>query len=270
LACKRIHPESGLTLIEVLIAVGLFAFISVGIYEATTRAFDVNFRLRSESNDYSAVSLTIQAIERDFSQIFTPQLGTTPARLDPQAQPSTFWSPVIRSDGFRRTRFLGTKEKVSFVANNNRRVEADSPQSDFQKITWEIERNAEGAYSLYRSTDWDVYQYDDATTRPPMRIALLENLSSASFRYYRKENKTWEEQWDSESPYAKPEFRYPELISLKFEVPDPLNPATQQPWELILKPNLPLNPPVDPAKAGAKPGGERGEEEAPAGEEEEP
>ena len=34
---------------------------------------------------------------------------------------------------------------------------------------------------------------------------------------------------------------FPELISLKVEVPDPLNPAKQQPWEIIIRPNQTLN-----------------------------
>lgn len=147
----------------------------------------------------------------------------------------------MRSDGTRRARLKGEKEKLTFVANNNRRVEADSPQSDFQKITWEIDSNAGGTYSLYRAVDWDAYHYEDGTAKKPNRVALLDNLASAKFTYYRRETKTWEDTWDSENSFAKPSNRYPELIALNIEVPDPLNPAKQQQWKMVVKPNLPLN-----------------------------
>lgn len=240
--------EAGLTLLEVMIAMALLSFISIAIYQATVRSFDLNFRLGNEANDYSNLALSLQAVESDFAQIFSPTAETIPQKAE--QQPIQFWSPVVRSDGLRRARFKGEKEKVTFITNGNRRVEAESPQSDFVAVTWEIESNAGGTYSLYRATDWDVYHYEDGTAKKPPRVALLDNLSSAKFTYYRKENKTWEETWDSENSFAKDSNRFPELISLKVEVPDPLNPAKQQPWEIIIRPNQTLNilSPEDKAK----------------------
>lgn len=236
---SRPGSEAGLTLLEVMIAMALLSFISIAIYQATTRSFDLNFRLGSEANDYSSLALSLQAVESDFSQIFTPMAETLPGKAD--APPVNFWTAPVRSDGLRRARFKGDKEKVTFVTNSNRRVEADAPESEFMKVTWEIESNPGGTYSLYRSTDWDVYHYEDGTAKKPNRVALLDNLASAKFTYFRKENKTWDETWDSEGQFAKPSNRFPELISLKIEVPDPLNPAKQLPWEAIIRPNQTLN-----------------------------
>lgn len=231
--------ELGLTLLEVMIAMALLSFISIAIYQATTRSFSLNFRLGAEANEYSALILSLQAAEADLSQIFTPNVETLPSKPDQTA--SSYWSPAVRADGLRRSRLKGDKEHISFVTNNNRRVEAGSPQSDFAKVSWEIESNADGAYSLYRATDWDVYHYEDGTAKKPNRVALLDNLASATFSYYRSENKKWEDSWDSENAFAKPGNRFPDLISVKVEIPDPLNPAAHQQWEIIVKPNMPLN-----------------------------
>lgn len=233
--------QEGLTLIEVLIAMALLSFISIAIYQATVRAFDVNWKLGNESADYTAIALSLQAVESDLAQIYSP-LVTTEAKPDPNEQPTEYWSPMLRPDGMRRTRLRGTAERLSFVTNNNRRVERDSPQSEFQKVLWEIERNESGAYTLYRTTNWDVYELEEQRREAPPRVALLENLSSAKFSYYRMSNKTWEDQWDSESTYAKNEERFPDLVALKIEVPDPTNNANTQSWEIVVKPNLPLNP----------------------------
>jgi prepilin-type N-terminal cleavage/methylation domain-containing protein len=231
--------QSGLTLIEVLIAVTLLAFVSLAISQSTIRSFSLNSRLGAESVDYTAMMLSLQAVESDIEQIFSPVVGAIPTKAEDHAE--VFWSAPVRTDGLRRSRLTGSADKLTFVANNNRRVEADAPQSDFQKITWEVERNSKGTFSLYRSTDWDVYHYEEGSARKPNRVALLENLSSAKFTYYRKENKTWEERWDSEGPYVKEEERFPDLISLKIELPDPTNNSNQLPWEIVIRPNMALN-----------------------------
>lgn len=233
--------DSGMTLIEVMIAMALLSFLSIAVYQATVRAFDINSKLGIESTDYTTIALSLAAIETDLSQIYTPLITSEKKPDNLLNNPGTFWGEPIRPDGMRRTRFKGDKEKISFVNSGNKRVEQDSPQSDFQKISWEIERNASGAYSLYRSVDTDAFRYEDRTTKKPQKVPLLENLASAKFSFYRKINKTWEDQWDTEGAFVKPESRYPDLISLKIEVPDPTNNANQQKWEIIVKPNLPLN-----------------------------
>lgn len=239
--------EQGFTLIEVMIAVALLAFVSIMIAQATTRSFNINLSLGRESTEYSGIILSLRAVESDLTQIYSPTLDTEgpavapPATNSPLSQAS-FWSQPLRADGLRRARLAGTGEKITFINNGARRVEADSPVSDFQKVTWEIERNDTGAYSLYRTVDTDAFSYEENTMqKKPSRVAVLENLSSGKFSYYRRENKTWEEQWDSESSFAKPTNRFPDLIRLKIEVPDPLNNANNQPWELVIRPNMPLN-----------------------------
>jgi len=245
---------SGFTLIEVLIAMALLSLMSIAIFQITTKSFDLNFRLGNESTDYISIALSLQTLEIDLAQIYSPPLDETPVnptqpgqqadgRPEIPQEASNFWSAPLRPDGVRRSRVQGTKERITFITNGNRRVEADTPQSDFLKVTWEIERNSEGAFSLFRTTDWNAFDYEDNPARRPPRVALMENLASASFSFYRRETKTWEDQWDSEGRFVKAESRFPDLISLKVEVPDPTNTANQQAWEVIVKPNMRLNPP---------------------------
>lgn len=220
----------------------LLALMSIAIVQVTTRSFDLNFKLGAETSDYTGILLSLQTVERDLSQIFSPVTGPTKAP-DPTSNeaPSEFWSIPIRSDGMRRARVKGTKERLSFITNSNLRMETDTPQSDFMRVVWEIKRNKEGSYSLMRSTEWDVFRIEPNTDRKPVEVALIENISAAKFNYYRPENKSWQEEWDSESPYAKDENRFPSLISLKITVPDPINNQQQVEWEVIAKPLMPLN-----------------------------
>ena len=242
--------QTGFTLLEVLIAIGLLAFLSLGIFQATTSSWDINARLSAESGDTTAILLSLQSVESDLAQIYTPVLGAIPNKPDNKS--SDFWSAPVRADGFRRSRFKGANEKVTFVANNNRRVEADSPQSDFQKVTWEVERNPKGTFTLYRTTDWDAFRYEDGTAKKSARVALIENLSSAKFKFYRISDKSWQDTWDSEDIYTKEETRFPNLIKLTIEAPDPTNNANQLAWELIVRPYQQLNYLDAAARAAAK------------------
>lgn len=232
--------EKGLTLIEVLISIALLAFISIAISQATIGSFRINNRLGSESADYTALLLSMQTVETDIQQLFTLPLAES-APPDSNEQPSVFWSVKLREDGFRRSHLKGNAEKLTFISNGNRRLEADSPQSDFLKVTWEVERNNSGAYTLFRTTDWNVYELDDNTKKKPQRVAMLSNLASAKFTYYKKENKSWEDQWDTEGPYIKQETRFPELIALDITLPDPTNSANQIQWKLMARPYLAPN-----------------------------
>jgi type II secretion system protein J len=233
----RVFNERGLTLIEVLIAAGLLAMLSYAIYQANSRAFSLTARMSREATDMVALTLSLQTFETDINQIYTPL-------LEPQASqnkdPSAFWSEPVRTDGLRRSRFQGGKERISFINNGHRRIEQDSPQSEFQKVVWEVERSEKGGFTLYRSTDWDAFSTEEPKVKP-QRVALLENISSVKFSYYRLETKTWEDQWDSESSFARTHARYPELISLKIEVPDPENTNIQIPIEVKVRPHLALN-----------------------------
>ncbi len=229
---------------------GLLAILSLAIFQTTSTSFDLNHKLSAESADASAILLSLQAVENDVSQIYTPVLGNIPTR--PDVKNEEFWSGPLRADGLRRSRFKGSGEKISFVANNNRRVEADTPQSEFHKVVWEVERNNNNTFTLYRSSDWDVFQYEEGNAKKPARVPLLENLSSAKFSFYNKEKKGWEDTWDSESPYAKEESRFPNLIRLKIEAPDPMNNANQLAWQIDVKPNMNLNFMDEKAKAAQK------------------
>lgn len=249
---QRRKIQAGMTLIEVMIAVALLAFVAIFIYTATSRSFDVNRRLSAESNDYMNLAVAMQAFEKDVSQIYSPIVPLKKNAPPVTGNPPFFWSLPLRPDGLRRSRLTGARERITFLSSGNRRITQDAAESDFLKITWEIEKNSNNLYTLYRNADADAFNVNDSGgfETKNTRVAVLENLSSGRFSFYRASVDAWEDTWDSENQYAKPESRFPNLISLKIEVPDPLNPARSIPWETIGKPVLTLN---EPAQTPANP-----------------
>lgn len=245
----------GFTLIEVLIAMAMLAVLSLLVYQATVRSFDINQKLSVEAVNFSSLSVTLQALQQDVSQLYSIALskdllekGQKSLSVDGSGRTSqvagTFWSAPIRSDGLRRTRFIGSRDKITFVTNSNRHVQAGQKESDILKITWEIVKNKRGEYSLSRSSDANAFNYEDSKINDqiePEKYELLETIKSASFSFYQAENQKWDDGWDSENQYSKEESRYPTLISLKVELPDPTNPSNTMQWESIFKPNVDFN-----------------------------
>lgn len=236
--------SKGFTLIEVLIAIALLAFISVIVYQATSRSFEVNKRLSSEADDIMGMSAALQAMEDDVSQIYTPLFPEPAANtLTGDLTPSLFWTVKLRGDGLRRARFLGTPEKMSFITNNNYRIQRGLPESEFLAVVWSIEKNDKGTYQLKRFSDTNAFDYDkkELDRNKDISYVIMDNLNSVQFSYYRKEGKKYEENWDSEGSAVKAGARYPEAIRIKLSGPDPTNPAVQMEWQSDFKPNFKIN-----------------------------
>src|SRR3989344_5930305 len=180
--CK-LRRESAFSLFEILIAIALLALISIAISQATIRSFQLNQSVAVEADGAVSLIVTLDAIERDIAQMYSlPYDFPAQAQETNPQRPSLSWSAPLRDDGLRRTRFFGNEAKISFIANSNRRVNKNSRESDFQKITWEIVSEG-GKFSLTRTRDLDAFNYQDHSIsgEEPQRFTILDNIKSAKF-----------------------------------------------------------------------------------------
>lgn len=251
--CRK--NERGFTLIEILVATAVLAFASMLTYQAILGSFNVNRKLTRESDSFLSISIAMQAMERDVGQLFSPQIGasTPPADNTPEA----YWSAIQREDGLRRTRFTGTKEKMSFVSASNRRLQAEVKETELLRITYRIVQEKDGTYSVVRVTDADAYAYEkpELNETEVNGFKILEGLTSATFGYYRGDKTRWEEQWDSEAPYTDEASRFPDIVAIEVQYPSPDSATNILKWRSEFMPILKLN---GEAKAGASVGGETG------------
>src|ERR1700746_219262 len=64
--------ETGFTLIEVLIAIVILAFISLGLYNAITETYRVRETLSTEGDFYNGIRLSMNVLQRDVTLIYSP------------------------------------------------------------------------------------------------------------------------------------------------------------------------------------------------------
>ena len=238
------HRQSGFTLIEMIIAMTLLAFISVGTYSLTSSSFSLREKLEAENDFYNSIHTALYQLDRDFSMIYTPQLKAMPQAMsfadvlqpglnaantagemfDPGIA-TQFWGTNVNRFRIRLSRFTGEKDKVQFISNSHVRVYRDSRESEFAKIVYTMEdepvdgSKLNTAKALIRYEDPVVFVDDGRRSETDIRYALLQKIKSLKFEYLDGKTDRWADVWDTERPETK--NRYPALIKVVVEIQQP-------------------------------------------------
>jgi len=242
--------NKGFTLIEVLIAIVVFAFIQVGVIQATQSSFKRRQAVIHEGDFHNGIRIAMGILSRDISLAYNPELILPPTPVpsnlpagspDPSAlqaqreldtliategqRTSRFWLVASDISGVRPMRLIGTDTSVSFVAASHIRVYKDAPESEFAKITYAVDadplartynpEDAGDTRALVRTASPNAFDDDDS--RDPFRktYVILRGLKRFHFRYYERGRDQWHTAWDSEKPPVKE--RYPDAIEVSFE-----------------------------------------------------
>ena len=112
-----------------------------------------------------------------------------------------------------------------------------------QRVIYEIEQDKEGQYRIMESVDFNIYDYREefSSSDDLKKFAVLENLQSAKFEFYRADKEKWESTWDSEGAYVQDESRFPSVVAIEFEIVDPADEKNVRKWRSEFAPILSLN-----------------------------
>mgnify|MGYP001570413185 FL=1 len=244
----RYQNNSGLSLIEVLIAMAILAFISVRIYEITTRTFALREYLAQEGDFYNSVRLSMNILGRDIASIYSPlfilpEKAATPpgqtASTDPNearlqtelamgmgdlGRVTTFWLGALDKTGVRPSRFIGSDSKISFVAVSHMRVYRDTKESNFARIVYQLEPDSENkehpdARVLVKFESSNAFDDDEKNELGNLKTPLLHGIKKLQFRFFKKEKEETVRAWDNE----KEEFlkMFPDKVLVDLEAYGP-------------------------------------------------
>ena len=257
---SNIRSQAGFTLLEVLIAICILTFISVGLYQATVQTYSLRDALSTEGDFYSEIRLSMNILQRDLTLLYspivllpspspspsvsfrptTPQQATSGQLPDPTlAQTFEYWGPALDSAGTRPSHFVGTENRLTFVSNSHLRIYKDAPESEFAKIAYDLAPDDSNKESqmLVKTESTNVFDVDpDHKDDQQRAFALLHGIKKFKYRYYRKDKDTWGPGWDSDSDEQK--NIYPDIVELTFDVVGPSQLAFS--GRFLFKPELPL------------------------------
>lgn len=159
-----IRRQEGFTMLEVLIALMVFALISMMAWQIIHGAMENAAFTDKETANLSQLQLTYSRLERDLTQI-VPR----PVHGDDQA-------------------FHATAQSVAFTTQDNLAAFGQPRQPDLLRVTWLLEKN-----TLWREFSPAL---DLATATEGTRVPVLEHVKAWQWRFF---NQGWQNDWTSKT-----------------------------------------------------------------------
>lgn len=237
--------QYGFTLIEMMIAMTILAFIALGVYSNTTQTYKLRESVEQEGDFYNAIRVTLDLLGRDISQMYSPSVAALPGETSksqnttqpdnsgsfgdqPPAEPTDFWDSPINQFGVRPSRFQGDAGKIMFVTNGHTRLFRDAPESDFETIVYALEDDSDTANArrttLVKRANTAAFEMVEDTKDTELRYVLLTGVKKLEFSFLDGEKDQWHPRWDTASQEHRGVF--PAVIQITLEVQYPNSEAT--------------------------------------------
>jgi general secretion pathway protein J len=159
---------AGFTLLELLVAVAIFALVAITAYGGLAAILDSDAALEEHSEALNELQLALQLIHRDFLQVIDrpsrDQFG--------DARPALFAAP-------------GAGRLVE-LTRDGRPNPAGLPRSSLARVAYVLDRDR-----LVRAT-W--FHVDQAPEAEPLSAVLLDNLDDVRVRFLGEEGQ-WSDIW---------------------------------------------------------------------------
>ena len=177
------RASRGFTLMEVMVAVAITAFIGTIV----SMAFSTNFRAKEvvegEAERYRMVRVALNRMTREIGSAFVSD------RYDPKR---------YRDANDRPTNFVGERDRLLFTTFAHQRLYTDSKESDQAVVEYFVEssteKGARGRQDLKRRVNPNIGERMD---RGGTTDVLFENVKKIEFEYWDSEKKQWDDEWDT-------------------------------------------------------------------------
>ena len=191
---------AGFTLLEVLVAVGIFALFSAMAYGSLLRILDTRDRLETEREYWRGMSLSLMLIEEDLAQA----RSRTVRGADGLVRPAFLGQPVD-------SRALG-EPSLEFT-RGGQMVLGDGARSDMQRVGYQLR---EGTLSRLV---WPAL--DQPLVSEPRAAPLLEQVEELRVRFYAQPG-GWVNSWpaSTQTGVPMPNNALPAAVELTLKIKD--------------------------------------------------
>jgi general secretion pathway protein J len=201
--------QAGMTLIEVIIALGILTLMLSLAWSTTSTT--------------SRVKLSFEELQARSAEI---RVGT--ARMVQDLQGAYLSNNEDTSWTDRRTRFIGKDEELEFTSLGHTSLWANAPESEQTMIRYYLDSDRED------STMTDLYRFEarrltnEAGAKPAGQIDILvRDVEGVRFQYWDWKDEDWKETWNSSQQDGQP-GRLPSRVRITLEVAaDATDPASE-------------------------------------------
>lgn len=179
----------GFTLIEVVIAVGITAFIGAVLGVSFNTTIANKDLVESQAEHYRMLRTAMSRMVREIGAAFVSD------RYD---------SKRYRDAYDRPTNFIGSRDKLLFTSLAHQRLYADAKESDQMVVEYQLKtstaKGAKGRVDLMRR---ERPQLEERMERGGSEDVLFEGAKKLEFQYWNSDKKQWEDEWDTRRPEQK-------------------------------------------------------------------
>lgn len=173
----------GFTLMEVVIAVAVTAFIGVVLGVTFNTTINNKEIIESQAEHYRMLRTAMNRMVREIGAAFISD------RYD---------SKRYRDQFDRPTNFVGSRDKLLFTSLAHQRLYADAKESDQMVVEYQVKRSpdpkAKDRMDLVRR---ERAQLEERMERGGTEDVLFEGAKKIEFQYWDSQKKQWEDEWDT-------------------------------------------------------------------------
>ncbi len=213
----------GFTLLEILIAMFIFAIVLSTIYTSYTGTFRIVNETESQADIYGMARIALERMHEDLESVYIPK----DAKLPESDEDSTFVGEDTEIKG-------RSADSLRFISRAHLVFSEQEQASGTAEIAYYVEEDNEGeGFVLYRS---DTPAFEEMPEVGTGRLVLCDSLVSVNFNYYDDEGEV-HDNWDSTSEEL--EDKIPQRVSIKLEFENSADPET--PFSFMTSVALPLS-----------------------------
>ena len=224
---QRSHTY-GFTLIEVLIAIFIFAVVLTTIYTSYTGTFRVIDETESQAEIYRMASIAMERMLEDLESIYVSKIEEKPESGEETPHSFQFMGEDLEIKG-------RCADTLRFISRAHINLSGQEQDTGITEIGYYVEEGDEGDdFALYRS-DKPMFDKTFSLEEQTGGLVLCKRLVSVNFTYYEEDGEVLES-WDSSSDALKDKI--PKMVSISLEFVNSLDP--EAPLRFITSVALPI------------------------------
>ena len=202
---KARADQSGITLIEVMVAMAIIAIVSTLIYTGFSQTAQNKKRIESEMDRYHEIRMGMERMARELSMAFVS------AHLNPSPAMQVVKTAFVGKDS-------GKGSRIDFTSFSHQRLYRDAHESDQNELSYYLADGPHGSGHnvLVRR---EQRRIDDDPQQGGQAQILIENVTRFELMYLEPMTFQWLSTWDTTQAAMQPN-RLPQQVKIKISVPN--------------------------------------------------
>ena len=220
---RRAEHQRGMTLIEVMVAMAMFAIVGSLVYGGFAQTSRAKRRLETQLDRYHELRMTMERMVRELSMAYV----STHYNISPSLQ------------GMRTT-FIGKDsgfgDRIDFTSVSHTRIYRDAKESDQNELSYYLTDAPDGEGKVLARRMQS--RPDDKPTEGGRVEVMLTDVLEFDLEYLDPVNWEWVKDWDAVQGVSQTN-RLPAQVKIKLTVPS-LSPGSEKREVFVTRAVLPL------------------------------